>query len=245
MPSPCLQSLRRAPGDDTGPRNFTADQRRSVYERLLSVAVSGRPPHGSFRAMSTLYGCHWKTISRIWDQAKRSLATGAIAADTAAKICGKTFNRLYFHVSISCYTIIKGNGFSYLGNSGRKPIRTHDEIEASVRAISHHKRQTLRSLASSVNIPNTTIMRHMKAVARLKARSSYVKPLLTEDNQKSIEIQGNNDYKLPHMKKDKTINNLSLFNVECNSSTYEDALVHVTSRVGDECHLESLMNSLE
>ncbi|KAF0705951.1 hypothetical protein AaE_014312, partial [Aphanomyces astaci] len=70
-------------------------------------------------------------------------------------------------------------------NSGRKLTRRHDDIETAIRSVPHHQRQTLRSVAAHSGIPKTSIVRHMKAVARLKARSSYVKPYLTEANQRT------------------------------------------------------------
>ncbi|ETV76878.1 hypothetical protein H257_09316 [Aphanomyces astaci] len=120
------------------------------------MPVKGRLPHGAFQKLCTVYGCHWRTVSRIWTRAVDSLAQGAGIADTAAKI---------------------------VGNSGRKLTRRHDDIEAAIRSVPHHQRQTLRSVAAHSGIPKTSIVRHMKAVTRLKARSSYVKPYLTEANQ--------------------------------------------------------------
>ncbi|KAF0707394.1 hypothetical protein AaE_013625, partial [Aphanomyces astaci] len=67
-------------------------------------------------------------------------------------------------------------------NFNRK--RTAEEIELAVRAVPYMARQTLRSLAAHSRIPKTTLVRHMKEVKTLKAKSSYSKPLLTEDNQR-------------------------------------------------------------
>ncbi|KAF0767358.1 hypothetical protein AaE_002856, partial [Aphanomyces astaci] len=63
--------------------------------------------------------------------------------------------------------------------------------------------------------------------------------------QTSIEMLGSNNYKLPHMRKDATISDLALFNVECNLSAVEGALLHLESRLGEESHLEALVNSQE
>ncbi|RHY14452.1 hypothetical protein DYB37_009979 [Aphanomyces astaci] len=69
-----------------------------------------------------------------------------------------------------------------LGNSGSKPVRTHEGIEVTIKAVPQEDHQTLRSLASHSGIPKTTIIWHMAATKKLKARSSHIKPCLTENN---------------------------------------------------------------
>ncbi|ETV82807.1 hypothetical protein H257_04588 [Aphanomyces astaci] len=73
----------------------------------------------------------------------------------------------------------------FLEMSVEKLKRSHEEVEAAIRAVPHHSRQTLRSLAAACAIPKTAIVRHLKAVARFKACSSYVKPFLTDDNSRT------------------------------------------------------------
>ncbi|ETV84157.1 hypothetical protein H257_03443 [Aphanomyces astaci] len=68
------------------------------------------------------------------------------------------------------------------GNSGRKKTRAADEIKAAVQAVPQHSRQTLRALPANCGIPETTLIVHMKEHGSLKARYSYVKPMLTADN---------------------------------------------------------------
>ncbi|ETV65903.1 hypothetical protein H257_17538 [Aphanomyces astaci] len=102
--------------------------------------------------------------------------------------------------------------------------------------------QTLRALANKSDVPKTTIIRHMKDAARLKARLSYVKPFLTLEN---IRERLRNDYKLPHMKKDALISDFTAFNVECDAYNYESALIHLNYRLGEEASMEVLVNSQE
>ncbi|OQR85793.1 hypothetical protein ACHHYP_20544 [Achlya hypogyna] len=65
-------------------------------------------------------------------------------------------------------------------------IRAHaGDIEAKIKAVPHHLRQPLRSLASQAAIPKTALIWHMKASTRLKARSSYVRPMLTDANKRA------------------------------------------------------------
>ncbi|KAH9104587.1 hypothetical protein AeMF1_019365 [Aphanomyces euteiches] len=94
--------------------------------------------------------------ARVWKRGRASIKEGLSAADTSSKI---------------------------KGNSGRKCTRSPAAIEEAIKAVSHLNRQTLRTLAVKASIPKTTILRHMKQNPRLKARSNYVKPMLTEDNK--------------------------------------------------------------
>ncbi|KAF0719459.1 Aste57867_1021 [Aphanomyces stellatus] len=68
-------------------------------------------------------------------------------------------------------------------NSGAKRKRTADEIEKAIKAVPHDDRQTLRCLEVHSGIKKTTIIRHMKEKKKLKAKSKYVKPLLTQANK--------------------------------------------------------------
>ncbi|KAF0766738.1 hypothetical protein AaE_002902, partial [Aphanomyces astaci] len=68
-------------------------------------------------------------------------------------------------------------------NSGSKARRSAEVIEATIKAVPQEDRQTLRSLAAHSGIPKTTIMRHMAANKKLMARSSHVKPFLTDANK--------------------------------------------------------------
>ena len=56
-------------------------------------------------------------------------------------------------------------------------------IEHAIKAVDHEDRQNLRTLAACSQVPKTTILRHMKEEKTLKARSSRLKPLLSEANK--------------------------------------------------------------
>ncbi|ETV78111.1 hypothetical protein H257_08316 [Aphanomyces astaci] len=55
----------------------------------------------------------------------------------------------------------------------------------------------------------------------------------------------NNEYKLPHMKKDASIANHSSFHVECDATSYESALMHLNNRLAEEVNFEAMVNSQE
>ncbi|KAF0703908.1 hypothetical protein AaE_015205 [Aphanomyces astaci] len=65
-------------------------------------------------------------------------------------------------------------------NRGAKLKWTSEAIEAAIKAVPFHKRETTRALAFHANIPRTTILRHMKRSRRLRCKSSYLRPLLTD-----------------------------------------------------------------
>ncbi|KAH9158422.1 hypothetical protein LEN26_002986, partial [Aphanomyces euteiches] len=69
-------------------------------------------------------------------------------------------------------------------NCGRKRIRSDEEIEQAIRRVPQQDRQTMRTLEHLLGIPKTIIIRHMQEKKALKARTSRVKPLLTQDNKK-------------------------------------------------------------
>ncbi|KAF0714687.1 Aste57867_3751 [Aphanomyces stellatus] len=181
MPSCPYPASRGHAAPSKGGRNLSDEQRRAVYEMLLELAVDGVLPRGAFTNTAHRIGCNWQTISRLWSQARSSLAQGAAVADVAAKMKGKPL-----HIHILCiFTIIESHRYLYLGNCGRRPTRTQADIKAAIKAVPQHDRQTLRALAESCKIPKTTIKRHMdKEESTLKARSSRLKPLLTEANAK-------------------------------------------------------------
>ncbi|KAF0698104.1 Aste57867_11255 [Aphanomyces stellatus] len=131
-------------------------KRRGAYELLLARSDDGKLPYGAVSSVARHYKCHRATISRLWARARRSVLAGSPVADTAARI---------------------------RGNSGGKRLRTAEEIEATIKAVPQEDRQTLRSLEASSGIKKTTIIRHMKENMKLKGRSNYVKPLLTDANK--------------------------------------------------------------
>ncbi|RLO05892.1 hypothetical protein DYB28_004488, partial [Aphanomyces astaci] len=61
-------------------------------------------------------------------------------------------------------------------------VRSAIDIKTAIKAVPHEGRQTLRSTAALSGIPKTAILRHMKEPHGLAARTSQLKPLLTDDN---------------------------------------------------------------
>ncbi|CAK4849409.1 unnamed protein product, partial [Aphanomyces euteiches] len=59
----------------------------------------------------------------------------------------------------------------------------------------------------------------------------------------SIRMEGSNGYKLPHLKKDGAIEDISTFNVACEESSIVLALAKLNMRLEDESALEELLDS--
>ncbi|KAF0707302.1 hypothetical protein AaE_013676, partial [Aphanomyces astaci] len=68
-------------------------------------------------------------------------------------------------------------------NCGAKTKWSAEVIDAAIKSVPFHKRQTTRALAFHSGVPRSTILRHMKRNRRLRCKSSYLRPLLTEDNK--------------------------------------------------------------
>ncbi|OQR85784.1 hypothetical protein ACHHYP_11378 [Achlya hypogyna] len=63
--------------------------------------------------------------------------------------------------------------------------RTPADIERAIRLVPHVRRQTMRRLAAATSIPRTTLHRHKKYEPRLRAKSNWLKPRLTDDNMRA------------------------------------------------------------
>ncbi|KAF0716330.1 Aste57867_2904 [Aphanomyces stellatus] len=141
-------------------------ERRQAYEMLLTSSNNGALRYGVLPATALHFGCHLRTLSRLWDAARLSVVCGSATAITSTKMKGRTslnaYMTTYYHFS-----------------QARK--RAKDEIEAAIRKDDHHNRQTLRTPEAHTKIPKT-LLNHMKE-SKLKAKSSYTKPMLTDDNK--------------------------------------------------------------
>ncbi|KAF0715606.1 hypothetical protein As57867_003286, partial [Aphanomyces stellatus] len=130
-------------------------ERRQAYEMLLAGSDNGVLRYGAFAFTAQHFGCSWRTISRLWASARLSIRDGSLTAVTSTKI---------------------------KGNSGTTRKRSKEEIELAIKSVAQHDRQTLRSLEVHSSIPKTTLINHMKE-SKLKAKSNYVNPMLTEENK--------------------------------------------------------------
>ncbi|KAF0682515.1 Aste57867_25371 [Aphanomyces stellatus] len=135
---------------------LTEEERRGAYEMVLVAIATGYQPNQAFASVALRFQCHARTVQRLWKQAQLSHLGGNLVADTT------------LHMKRKC---------------GSKCKRTDAEIEAAIRGVGHHDRQTLRSLEAKSAIPETILIRHKQKNPAFKAKSGYLKPLLTTSNQ--------------------------------------------------------------
>ena len=117
--------------------------RHAIFSRLQQVCVRGRLPRGALRDLALTYGCHERTIRRVWDQGQASILDGAAAVDVASKMAGIDSNDEYICVVMG----IETHGLLIVGNCGEKSKWDAAAVERAIKAVPHHLRQTLRCLA--------------------------------------------------------------------------------------------------
>ena len=136
-------------------KNLTRDERRAVYEYLIQQRKPGSDQlqQGAFKEACDIFGCSKSTVYRLWWQAQNSLAAG--------------------NVIVAALSPLKK------GRCGQKKIELNAD---AVREIPLSRRQSMRSLASALNVPLTRVFRRLKE-GKLRRHSSNVKPLLTDSNK--------------------------------------------------------------
>lgn len=157
-------STSHNPTMDTSQRpktpNLTNAERQSVYEYLLEHQVNGKLPHKTIKKAITHFKKSRSTISRIWRQAKKSKAAGQAPADVTSKKKEKC---------------------------GRKR-NDYSKIIAKVKTVPLNRRGTIRGLACTIDLPQTTTFRLLNDYSLIKRVNSTVKPALT-DEQKTARLK--------------------------------------------------------
>ncbi|ETV64960.1 hypothetical protein H257_18229 [Aphanomyces astaci] len=64
-----------------GHKHLSPTERQAVYEMLLGAAIGEVLPRGVIVKAAMQFGCHERTVSRLWVQAQLSLRHGCISAD--------------------------------------------------------------------------------------------------------------------------------------------------------------------
>ncbi len=77
-------------------RNLTAPERRGVYCEFLASSLDGVITVGAFDKVASQFGCHARTVRRIWAIGQASLLAGAVVADVDSKRKGKSCIFQYF-----------------------------------------------------------------------------------------------------------------------------------------------------
>lgn len=66
--------------------NLTNSQRQKIYETLLEASLGGKLPHGILTRLGKQFKVSSLTISRIWNQGRRSLSEGSEFANVNSQI---------------------------------------------------------------------------------------------------------------------------------------------------------------
>lgn len=113
--------------------NLSPNTRQAVYHALLELSNNNKLKQGSIKTTANKFNISVKTVSRIWHQARKSLADGAEVADVKSRKKG--------HV-------------------GRKLKNFDPEL---IKSVPLNNRRTIRSLAASINVPKSTVHNRLKS----------------------------------------------------------------------------------
>ncbi|ETV70465.1 hypothetical protein H257_14125 [Aphanomyces astaci] len=69
-----------------GHKHLSPTERQAVYEMLLGAAIGEVLPRGVIVKAAKQFGCHERTVSRLWVRAQLSLRHGCISADVRTKL---------------------------------------------------------------------------------------------------------------------------------------------------------------
>ncbi|ETV67673.1 hypothetical protein H257_16257, partial [Aphanomyces astaci] len=151
--SPC-HARRPTTTFPTTNQDLPDDQRWSLYHDLLENKQSGRLARGKASELLLKYGISRQTLSKVWKRGQETRSQDG-RADVALK---------------------------RKGHSGRRPKCTMDEVEAAVKSVPPHLRETFASLAASSGIPPTTLWRVLQT-RTLERRTSRLKPMVTDKHK--------------------------------------------------------------
>ena len=112
--------------------NLTDSQRRAIYETLLQWTKDGKLPKGCISEVAAKFSVSTKTVSRIWQRGRESIESELSAADASLRKKGRSGGRK------------KALDFSRIADI---PLR---------------KRSSIRSLASALDIPKSTLHARIK-----------------------------------------------------------------------------------
>ena len=147
------------PPVDGKKRDLTSEQRRNIVSMLLLAVKPGDAEmnlrYGAIQSCADTYNVNRVTIRRIW---KRALAN---------------FRNPDIRAFISSPKK-KKNG---------RPLKwIRDDVREAVSSLALHQRRTIRSIATALDIPKSTVfrMKQDKQVTVIMPRSITVKPLLSD-----------------------------------------------------------------
>ena len=63
--------------------NLTNEQRNAVIAELLPDSSNGKIAKGDFSRVAEMFGCYWKTISRLWKKYEGQRNIGVLSPDNS------------------------------------------------------------------------------------------------------------------------------------------------------------------
>ena len=148
------------PPENSKKRNLSSEERRDIVSTLLLTVKPGDPEmklaRGAIKSCADAYGVDRSTIRKVW---QRALAN-------------------YLNPDIRAFR----SSPQRKGKCGRPNKWIRDDVREAVKDLPLHQKRTIRSIASALEIPKTTIfrMKESKLDTVIMPRSIAVKPLLTE-----------------------------------------------------------------
>ena len=168
--------------------NLTSQERRDIVQALLLMVVPGDPELklvvGAIKSLSDTYHVDRKTIRNIWQRAVAN----------------------FFDPNIK--SLISSP--KKKGNSGRPQKWVRGDVRDAVSSLPLNKRRTIRSIASALEIPKSTLFR-MKGDMDDQVLRAFVEfePRMIDCGfltlqtclNDMMEVNGGNDYKIRHLGK--------------------------------------------
>jgi hypothetical protein len=160
MDAPAPDPVVAPPPEEVKKTNLSSQQRKDIVSTLLLSVEPGdldmKLARGAIKSCADTYRVDRSTIRKIW---KRALAN-------------------YRNPDIRAFI----SSPQMKGKSGRPKKWIRDDVREAVKTLPLHQKRTIRSIATALEIPKTTVhrMKQDKLDTVIMTRSIAVKPCLTE-----------------------------------------------------------------
>ncbi|KAG4241544.1 hypothetical protein PC116_g10522 [Phytophthora cactorum] len=147
-----------------GKRSVSESARYAILHVLLKRSIDGELAYAAQKATAATFGVHRQAVGSIWKLYNSSVAAGNVAGDIKCK---------------------------YKGNSGRKGYNKR-KLKQKLEAVPAHQRSTIRATALSVQV-SVGVIQRLLASHDVAARTTTIKPVLTESNKRR-RVQNDNTF---------------------------------------------------
>ncbi|KAG3083271.1 hypothetical protein PI125_g19782 [Phytophthora idaei] len=143
-------------------RSVSESARYAILHDLLKRSIDGELAYGAQKATAATFGVRRQTVGSIWKLYNASVAAENVASDIKCK---------------------------YKDNSGRKGYNKR-KLKQKLDAVPAHQRSTIRATALSVQV-SVGVIQRLLASHDIAARTTTIKPVLTESNKRR-RVQNDN-----------------------------------------------------